>query len=264
MKACNAGGRAVTTVSSRTVEADRDGFSFRRARRKARGRSLPLRHLPSGSLLVCELSNRSANEASRHEAMRSVRPTISSSRCVARLRISDKENDRFSMTLIECRKQTARVETVGMLCAVSHATIQMTLKTPPRIRQPKSHRFVLTTTAQMVVKVLRGKWGFCGERRMMSHSDPNPACPDVRSDGTGPVLQPISRAPIKSAEDGGSTMTEGAQATSAPAPKRGRSASARTLQAYVDRRNRLVEQIRTQFPHYTDAEIEERMEQFGA
>jgi hypothetical protein len=99
---------------------------------------------------------------------------------------------------------------------------------------------------------------------MMSHSDPNPACPDVRSDGMGPVRQPISPGPIKSAEDGGSKMMEGAQATSAPAPKRGRSATARTLQAHVDRRNRLVEQIRTQCPHYTEAEIEERMEQFGA
>jgi hypothetical protein len=99
---------------------------------------------------------------------------------------------------------------------------------------------------------------------MMSHSVPNPACPDVRSDGTGPVRQPISPRSVKSAEDGGSKMMEGAQATSAPAPKRAHSASARTLQASVDRRNRLVEQIRAQFPHYTEAEIEERMEQFGA
>jgi len=99
---------------------------------------------------------------------------------------------------------------------------------------------------------------------MMSHSDPNLACPDVRSDGTGSVRQPISPGPVKSAEDGGSKMMEGAQATSAPAPKRAHSASARTLQAYVDRRSRLVEQIRGQFPHYTEAEIEERMEQFGA
>jgi hypothetical protein len=46
-----------------------------------------------------------ANEAPRHEAMRSVPPIVSSSRCVGRLRISDKENDRLSMTLAECRKQ---------------------------------------------------------------------------------------------------------------------------------------------------------------
>jgi len=98
----------------------------------------------------------------------------------------------------------------------------------------------------------------------MSHSEPNPACPDVRRDGTGPVRQPISPEPVKSAEDGGSKMMEGAQATSAPAPRRTRSASARTLRAYVDRRNRLVEQIRAQCPHYTEADIEERMEQFGA
>jgi hypothetical protein len=169
------------------------------------------------------------------------------------------------MTLVEYRKTaTAAIEIVGMLCATSRAPIRMNLKTSPRNPSPKSHRFVLTTTAQMLVKVLRGKWGFCGERRMMSHSDPDLACPDVRSDGTGPVLQPISPGPVKSAEDGGSKMMDGAQATSAPAPKRAHSASTRTLQAYVDRRSRLVEQIRAQFPHYTEAEIEERMEQFGA
>jgi hypothetical protein len=98
----------------------------------------------------------------------------------------------------------------------------------------------------------------------MSHSEPNPACPDVRRDGTGPVRQPISPEPVKSAEDGGSKMMEGAQATSAPAPKRDRSVSTRILQAHVDRRKRLAEQIRAQFPHYTEAEIQERMEQFGA
>jgi hypothetical protein len=72
-----------------------------------------------------------ANEAPRHEAMRSVPPIVSSSRCVGRLRISD-----------------SSVETVGMLCATSRATIRMNLKTSPGIRQPKSHRFVLTATAQ--------------------------------------------------------------------------------------------------------------------
>ena len=264
MRGCSAGGGAATAVSASTVEVDRDGFWLRRALCKVRHRSRSPRHVLSGSLLVCESGRRSANEVSRHEAMRSVAPIVSSSRCVG-LRISDKENDRLSMTLVECRKQRQQgVETVGMLRATSRAAVRMNLKTSPRIHQPKSHRFVLTTTAQMLVKVLRGKWGFCGERRMMSHSDPNLACPDVRSDGTGSVLQPISPGPVKSAEDGGSKMMEEAQATSAPAPRRAHSASARTLQAYVDRRSRLVEQIRAQFPHFTEAEIEERMEQFGA
>lgn len=213
---------------------------------------------------LCANCNRSASEALRHETMRSVHPTISSSRCVGRPRISDKENDRRSVTLVECRKQRQQVSKLSeCLCATSRVTIRMNCKTLSGIRQPKSHRFVLTTTAQMVLKVLGGKWVFCGDRRMMSHSDPNPACPEVRSDGTGPVRQPISPEVIKSADDG-SNMMEGTQATSAPAPKRGRSASARTLQAHVDRRNRLVEQIRAQWPHYTEAEIEERMEQFGA
>jgi hypothetical protein len=112
--------------------------------------------------------------------------------------------------------------------------------------------------------VPRGKWGFCGERRMMSHSVHNPTNPDGRNDGTSPVLQPISPGPVKSAEDGGSKMMEAAQATGAPAPKSTHSVSARIVKAHVDRRNRLVEQIRAQFPHFTEAEIEERMEQFGA
>ena len=78
------------------------------------------------------------------------------------------------MTLVEldaCRLSqtaTAGVETVEMLCATTRAPIRMNLKTSPRNPSPKSHRFVLTTTAQMLVKVLRGKWGFCGERRMIS------------------------------------------------------------------------------------------------
>ena len=43
-----------------------------------------------------------------------------------------------------------------------------------------------------------------------------------------------------------------------------RSASARALAAHVARRSRLADQIRAQHPTYTKAEIEERLEQFGA
>jgi hypothetical protein len=43
-----------------------------------------------------------------------------------------------------------------------------------------------------------------------------------------------------------------------------RSASARALAAHVARRSRLADQIRAAHPTYTKAEIEERLEQFGA
>ena len=115
VRACSAGDSAATAVSANTVEADRDGFSFRQARRKARDRSRSPRHVSSGSLLVCELADRSANEVSRHEAMRSVAPIVSSSRCVG-LRISDKENDRLSMTLVDCRKQRQQVSRLSECC----------------------------------------------------------------------------------------------------------------------------------------------------
>jgi hypothetical protein len=97
---------------------------------------------------------------------------------------------------------------------------------------------------------------------MMSHNVPIPAYPEARSNGTDPVRQPISLGQIKSAEV--SKMMEGTLTTSVPALKRDRSVSARIVQAHVDRRKRLAEQIRAQCPHYTEAEVEERMEQFGA
>jgi hypothetical protein len=138
VRAFSAGSGAAAAVSASTVEADR------------------------GSLLVCE--------ASQHETMRYVHPIVSWSRCVGRLGISDKENDRLSTALIEldaCRMSqtaTAGVEAAGIFCATSRATIRMNLKTSPGIRQEirqyNSHRFVLTTTAQMLVKVLRGEMGF--------------------------------------------------------------------------------------------------------
>jgi hypothetical protein len=41
-------------------------------------------------------------------------------------------------------------------------------------------------------------------------------------------------------------------------------ASARALEAYVERRKKLAERIRLEDPARTDEEIEERLEQFGA
>jgi uncharacterized protein YlxW (UPF0749 family) len=43
-----------------------------------------------------------------------------------------------------------------------------------------------------------------------------------------------------------------------------RSASARALAQHIERRRRLADQIRAAHPTYTKAEIEERLEQFGA
>jgi hypothetical protein len=38
----------------------------------------------------------------------------------------------------------------------------------------------------------------------------------------------------------------------------------KTVQAFIDRRNRLWAQVKADQPAYTQAEIEARMEQFGA
>jgi hypothetical protein len=116
MRACSTGDGAATAVSAGTVEADRDGLSFRQSRRKVRDRSGSARHVSSGSLLVCDLGDRSANAVSRHEAMRSVRPIVSSSRCVGRLGISDKENDRLSMTLVDYREQEQQMSRLSACC----------------------------------------------------------------------------------------------------------------------------------------------------
>jgi hypothetical protein len=53
-------------------------------------------------------------------------------------------------------------------------------------------------------------------------------------------------------------------ATSPPVPKGDHSARARTLEAYAERRKALAARIRAENPSYTDAEIEARLEQFGA
>lgn len=62
---------------------------------------------------------------------------------------------------------------------------------------------------------------------------------------------------------------DGAREVAEPAPPPAepmsvRLASARALAARIARRSRLAEQIRTEHPHYTKAEVEERLEQFGA
>lgn len=64
--------------------------------------------------------------------------------------------------------------------------------------------------------------------------------------------------------DGVATALERAPPPRPPEPISVRLASARALAAHVARRSRLAEQIRAQHPNFTKAEIEERLEQFGA
>lgn len=52
--------------------------------------------------------------------------------------------------------------------------------------------------------------------------------------------------------------------TTMPAPKFIGTADARELEAYVERRRRLAERIRSENPSHTEEEIEARLEQFGA
>jgi hypothetical protein len=81
--------------------------------------------------------------------------------------------------------------------------------------------------------------------------------------GTNPAEQPMSPAQVKNAVDGALKM-EREHATSPPGPKGDRSAMARTLEAHAERRKALAARIRAENPSYTDAEIEARLEQFGA
>jgi hypothetical protein len=49
----------------------------------------------------------------------------------------------------------------------------------------------------------------------------------------------------------------------ASAPEQSKALQSRAVQAYAERRGRLWKQIRADTPHYTDEEIEARLEQFG-
>jgi hypothetical protein len=84
-----------------------------------------------------------------------------------------------------------------------------------------------------------------------------------QGDGTNPAEQQMSPAQVKNAVDEALTM-EREHATSASGPKGDRSAWARTLEAHAERRRALATRIRAENPSYTDAEIEARLEQFGA
>ncbi len=82
------------------------------------------------------------------------------------------------------------------------------------------------------------------------------------TDGADPAQLAMSSA----SPDGGSASAAGMdwpQAQSAE-PANIRLANERALAARVARRSRLANQIKAEHPNYTKAEIEERLEQFGA
>jgi hypothetical protein len=82
--------------------------------------------------------------------------------------------------------------------------------------------------------------------------------------GANAAQESTSPGRIENAADGASKMMERAPPANPPAPKAARSAATRTLEAYIERRKRLADRIRAEHPSYTEAEVEERMEQFGA
>jgi hypothetical protein len=82
--------------------------------------------------------------------------------------------------------------------------------------------------------------------------------------GANPELPPMRPGQVKNALEGASKMIEREQPAGLSPPKRGRSSGARALEAYIERRERLVNRIKAEHPYYTEAEIEHRLEQFGA
>jgi hypothetical protein len=81
--------------------------------------------------------------------------------------------------------------------------------------------------------------------------------------GANPKLPTIQPEEIKNALDGPSNMMEREQAKGASTSKGDRSPGRRFLEAYIERRARLADRIRAEHPSYTQAQIEERLEQFG-
>jgi len=96
---------------------------------------------------------------------------------------------------------------------------------------------------------------------MTSQAD-DPASVAEGLTGTSPAQLSISQVQAGEPADGATKVVE--LAPKPPEPTSVRVASARALAAHIARRSRLAEQIRTQNPHYTKAEVEERLEQFGA
>jgi hypothetical protein len=86
----------------------------------------------------------------------------------------------------------------------------------------------------------------------------------VAEGSTNPAQLAISPVEAGEPTDGTTKAIEPAPPARPPEPMSVRGASARALAAHVARRSRLAEQIKAEHPHYSKAEIEERLEQFGA
>jgi hypothetical protein len=93
-------------------------------------------------------------------------------------------------------------------------------------------------------------------------SNSDPGC-EARGGSADPAQHPMPPGQVKKAVDGASQVMERERLASRPSPKNERSAEARALQAYVDRRKKLAERIKAEHPSYTQDEIEARLEQFG-
>jgi hypothetical protein len=85
---------------------------------------------------------------------------------------------------------------------------------------------------------------------------------EVRGGVTNPAEQAMPSGQADDAMDGTSKMTD---PPAIPPTLEGiHPGSPRALQAYIERRKRLADRIRAEHPYFTEAEIEERLEQFGA
>jgi hypothetical protein len=76
-----------------------------------------------------------------------------------------------------------------------------------------------------------------------------------------PTDQAVSRAQLKNAGD---VPLEGMKRGSPTISCSGHLFNSEYLDAYIERRKKLTVRIRAEHPTFTDAEIEERLEQFGA
>jgi hypothetical protein len=86
---------------------------------------------------------------------------------------------------------------------------------------------------------------------------------EVRGGVTNPAKQAMPSGQADDAMDGTSkVMVE--QPVTPPTLEGIHPGSPRALQASIERRKRLADRIRAEHPYFTEAEVEERLEQFGA
>jgi hypothetical protein len=106
-------------------------------------------------------------------------------------------------------------------------------------------------------------WG--GETSMLNQTNGPAAISSVAEGGSANPKPPTVQQPgeVKYAPDGPSNMMEREQPKGASTSKNDRSSGRRSLEAYIERRARLADWIRAEHPSYTQAQIEERLEQFG-